>query len=32
MQLLNIFQGVRDYNRENMYLCSHEPGSKDMIE
>ena len=32
MQLLNIFQGLRDYNRENMYLCSHEPGSKDMIE
>lgn len=32
MQLLNIFQDLKDYNRENMYLCSHEPGSKDMIE
>ena len=21
MQLLNIFQGLRDYNRKNMYLC-----------
>ena len=21
MRLLNIFQGLRDYNRKNMYLC-----------
>ena len=22
-QALNILQGLRDYNRKNMYLCSH---------